>query len=216
MDNLTEKRFGGIDYDFRPTSYWEQESDPLTAILRNVKGRNRRQMIRDYWDEGRLEELDDSLLEGELDGDVRHKLGRIHPSFMGGEYLPPMQPQEIEIARIELKSVMADVTSIRASLGDDWKIRYRVVDEHEAEFSISPEESDSPVSLGELIGLIDGVNGGDGGGLALVYNRYNFGIGAMPAEGLRHFTTVSSDIYPDLFKHYDALHEEWVQAEGGG
>jgi hypothetical protein len=31
------KRFKGIDYDFRPKSYWDL-SDPLQAILKNVKG----------------------------------------------------------------------------------------------------------------------------------------------------------------------------------
>ena len=33
---------------FRPSSYWE-DNDPMAAILRNVKGANRRQIITDYW-----------------------------------------------------------------------------------------------------------------------------------------------------------------------
>jgi len=44
-------------------------------------------------------------------------------------------------------------------------------------------------------------------------NWYNLLEGGSTAESLRHFTTVTSDFYPDLFKHYDALHEAWVQAE---
>ena len=40
------KRYRGIRYGFRPESYWS-ETDPLTAILRNVTGENRRQMITD-------------------------------------------------------------------------------------------------------------------------------------------------------------------------
>jgi hypothetical protein len=34
--------------DLHPESYWTTPSDPLEAILRNVKGRSRREMIRDY------------------------------------------------------------------------------------------------------------------------------------------------------------------------
>ena len=30
-------------------------------------------------------------------------------------------------------------------------------------------------------------------------------------DTLRHFTTVSSTIYPDLFNHYDAEHEKWCE-----
>ena len=50
----TMKKYNDIDYDFRPESYWN-DSDPLAAILRNVTGENRRQMITDYWNAGRLE-----------------------------------------------------------------------------------------------------------------------------------------------------------------
>ncbi len=46
---------------FRPDSYWE-DNDPLAAILRNVKGTNRRRMITDYWNAGMIEELDPAHL----------------------------------------------------------------------------------------------------------------------------------------------------------
>jgi hypothetical protein len=81
------KLYGGIDYDFRPVTFWETPSDPLAAILGNVKGSNRRSMIRDYYAAGKLDELCSELLNDSLDEDTRRSLGRIHPSFMGGEYL---------------------------------------------------------------------------------------------------------------------------------
>jgi hypothetical protein len=31
------------------------------------------------------------------------------------------------------------------------------------------------------------------------------------AESLRHFTTVTSTVYPDLFDHYDAEHQQWCE-----
>ncbi len=30
-------------------------------------------------------------------------------------------------------------------------------------------------------------------------------------KSLRNFTTVRSDFYPELYKHYDAIHEQWVE-----
>ena len=81
------KKFRGIRYIFRPKSYWD-DSDPLKAILKNVKGEKRRQMLIDYWNAGHLEKLNATLLQDELGTEERRSLGRIHPSFMGGEYLP--------------------------------------------------------------------------------------------------------------------------------
>ena len=56
----------------------------------------------------------------------RSALGRLHPSFMGGEYLPDRRDTEVEIARINIDSTTSDVTRIYAKAGKD-RIRYRVV-----------------------------------------------------------------------------------------
>jgi hypothetical protein len=96
------KRYPGIDYSFRPSSYRAPPNDPVNAALRNVQGRNRQAMIRDYAAEGRLDQLDPTLLADRLGPEDRDRLGRIHPSFMGGEYLPRYERGEVEIARIEL------------------------------------------------------------------------------------------------------------------
>ena len=108
------KLYAGIDYQFRPESYWSAADNPLEAALRNVKGRNRREIIRDYDRNGKLEELSDTLLADTLGELQRRSLGRIHSSFMGGEYLPNYGRSEVEIARIELESTTCDVISLRA------------------------------------------------------------------------------------------------------
>ena len=196
-------------FTFRPESYWE-DPDPLAAILRNIKGSNRRKMITDYWNAGKIGELDPAHLEDSTEPGLRQFLESLHPTFMGGEYLPDLLPTEVEIARIELQSTTADVISIRARRqpGDEL-IHYRIVDEYETTFSITPETSEHPLSLGELVQLIDTVDGGEYGGLALCYNEQNLSEWTN-AESLRHFTTVESAFYPALFDHYDGIHEEWM------
>ena len=129
MNNL---HFEGIDYSYRPESYLIV-SDPLEVIALNVKGTRRRQMIRDYWDAGAIDDLEQGLLVDCLTEEDRASLGKIHPSFMGGEYLPDYAEGEVEIARIELDSTTADVISIRAKKDGD-RIAYSIVDEYEAEF----------------------------------------------------------------------------------
>lgn len=199
---------------FRPASYWE-DPDPLSAILRNVRGANRRQMIIDYWNAGKIEKLDPGILVDKLDPEARRRLGAIHPTFLGGEFLPDLLPTEVEIARIELASTTADVISIRARRepGDEL-IHYRIVDEYETEYQISPESSAEPLTQAELVRLIDTADEGEppSCGPSLRYNRILFDCEGEP-EALREFTTVSSTIYPSLFDHYQAFYEQWYREE---
>lgn len=205
------KKYEGIDYSFKPQDYWI-DKDVLQAILRNVKGAERRKMIKAYYEAGNFQELEESFSKVSLSEEERSRLGSIHPMFMGGEYLPDYARDEAEIARIELKSVMADVVSIRARLDDD-TIHYSVVDEHGGKFTLETEYGFEPFSLADLIRFIDGtdLDSGWGGGLALTFNNAN--AEAQDREDLLYFTTVSSDIYTDLEKHYDQVFLEWAREE---
>ena len=180
---------------FRPESYWK-DNNPLSSILRNIKSTKRRQMIADYWNAGYVENLLQETLADDPSPDFQRFLESIHPSFMGGAYLPDFLPTEVEIARVELESTTSDVISIRARHEPGGKlIHYRIVDEYETDFKFEPTTSTGPLSHDELIALLDGVDDGRDGGLALCYNEMNFS--AMgDAEFLRHFTSVSSLFYP--------------------
>ena len=205
------KTYPEIDYDFRPESYWSSP-DPLALILSHVKGSNRRKMIRDYWNAGVLKELDDDLLKDTLTEAERNRIGRIHPTFMGGEYLPEFKVGEEEIVRIQLASTTADVISVRArpvSGGVAW----RVVDEYPdgGEYTVAPEVSVGPLTLAELIRLLDeGSYSGDiDGGLVLGWNKNNLECGGGDACDLRHFTSVESSLYPELSSHYENVFDDW-------
>ena len=204
-------RYKEIDYTFQPESYW-LDSTVLQALLRDVKGVQRRKMIVDYYENGTIDQLEDTFLQASLSEDQRQRFGLIHPSFMGGEYLPGCIAGETEIARIELESTLADVTSIRAKRDGD-EYRYSVVDEHGDTYSLQTETSELSFSLDELVDFIDysEQNGGWSGGLSLSYNNAN--AESLSRERLRHFTRISSEIYPQLEEHYENVFSDWVAEE---
>src|SRR5437899_1838208 len=116
----------GIDLDFVPTSYFT-ERDLHLALPSDILGKARRDMARQLAADG--EDLPTELLVPVLSEDDRRAFGRIHPMLMGGEYLPPLQEGEVEIARISLRSTTADQISVRALRTSDG-ISYSIVDEY--------------------------------------------------------------------------------------
>ena len=117
---------------------------------------------------------------------------------MGGEYLPDYGEKETEIARIELKSTLADIISIRAQLDEDQTIKYSIVDEHAEEFKLWNEWSAEPFTLGDLIEFIDNSETAQSswGGLSLCFNYLNaedMGRGDL-AVSYTHLTLPTSDL----------------------
>lgn len=206
------KTYPGIDYAYRPESY-SVLPDPLSQILSHVKGSNRRRMIRDYWNAGALDKLDDKLLKDTLTGDEIARLGRIHPSFQGGESMTSLRPNEEEIVRIELDSTQSDVISVRArpvSRGIAW----RIVDENpdNGKCIIKPKITAIPPTLGELIEMLDSVtHEGEGlhGGLLLGWN-ISMLMDNTNASELLYFTSVESRFYPQLSIHCQHVFRDWV------
>jgi hypothetical protein len=206
------KTYPNIDYAQRPASYWEDE-EVLACLLRDVKGTERRRLITKCWNEGTLDELPEDFLKNALGEEDRERFGRIDPSCMGGEYLPDYAPGETEIARLELRSMTADVISIRAKR-EGKLISYRIVDEYGTEFELQRQSSRKPLALAEMVRFIDGSSHPDlPAGLALCYNEMNAGGGVTGRHELQDFTSVCSEIYPQLQEHYGYVFEEWAEAE---
>jgi len=201
------KRYPGINYSQRPQSYWVDQT-VLAALLRNVKGTERRKLITRYAKRGKLHELHSDLLKETLPAEAREKLGKIDPLFIGGEYLPDYANNETEIARIELASTTSDVISIRAQYLPN-EISYRIIDEYETEFKLAFGTSRRPLTLEQLINFFEGSSlPGVTGNLAVVYNRLNSSHGTRAK--VRNFTNISSDLYPQLYEHFERVFEDWV------
>ena len=189
-----------INLDFRPSSYFW----PLglaTHLLARIKGAKRKAALKNLIDEGRLDEIPEFLTQSSLSEEERRAIGRIHPAFMGGEYLPDLDRTEIEIARISIKSTTGDVTSVYARRGNR-SIQYRVVDEYGGDTlrGVTQRTSVKPITLSEL---------------------YQFLVGAWPfmevlamnyqndLDGMLGFFSGDSAFYPQL----DALLRQRVRAE---
>lgn len=143
--------FHGIDLKYRPQSYfWAAEHH--ISLTSNIKGAERRKLYEMALAEGQTDLIDPELLQHALSEEERRAIGRIHPDFMGGEYLPDVDDQEVEIARIAIASTTQDVTSVYARQ-EGQEIHYRVVDEYGGE-TIEGEStctSTQPLTLRELV-----------------------------------------------------------------
>lgn len=141
----------GLDLGYRPSSYfWAQERG--ISLVSDIKGAERRRLYAKALEAGRAELLPQEIFQETLNETDRQGLGRIHPAFMGGEYLPTRQRQEVEIARITIASTTQDVTCVYArQVGQ--RIRYRVVDEYDGgtlSGSVT-RTSTKPLTLQELV-----------------------------------------------------------------
>jgi len=178
-----------IDLDFRPSTYFRPQ--PLEDYrLAQVKNSQVRTHLRRLLASERHDEVARILREeGVSDHDCR-ALERIHPLYMGGNYLPNPRPGEVEIARIQIYSTTGDVAAVYARRVGP-RIRYRVVDEYSGETLEGKATRDSvkPLTLGALHDLLTGVWGLHG------ILEANFGD---DVEGMLGFFVAESDFYPQL------------------
>lgn len=214
----TPQRQAGLDFGFRPASYWAH-ADPVEAILADIKGEVRRRRIRELLESGEYGSLPEEMLAPLLEEEARAAWGQIHPLFMGGEYLPPDLPGETAIVRIALASTTGDVQELRARPVPGG-IRYRFVDEYETRFWMPFRESRDPLTAAELVRLLDeSIGMGAYWGVGLVFQLLvrSYGRGPYKEDDVpswRHrvegFVRVESRFYAGLAEWYAWRIERWV------
>lgn len=200
-----------IRYQHRPKSYWSVGN--LRQAVANIQGAARKQLALQLIDEDRLDEAAEFVLADRLTEEQRAELGRIHPALMGGEYLPESAPGEVEIARVALQSTTYDVISLRARPVRGG-IAYRVVDEYESQYRLRPRFSRQPLTLRQLIRLIDTADSWEMGDLTFGILRMNLEAGAS-IDDLRDFLEIDSEFYGELKRHYWFRIQDWLWKNRG-
>ena len=183
-----------IDLSYRPRNYfWPHGLKPHP--LSSIKGADRRALIGRVLAEDPDSYVPPVLLQSALPDPLRIFLGAQHPSAMGGEYLPDMEAEEVEVARITIASTTQDVTSIYARQ-EGRNIELRVVDEYDGDTlsGIKTRLASKPLSLGELTDFFMGA-----WNLCEVIQT-NFEDDDYPEDGVFDFFGASSDFYPDFHR----------------
>ena len=201
-----------IDYSFRPVSYWDVKD--LRQLVANIKGAERKKRALRLMAEGRLDEADQFILTDTLTERERTLSGQVHPALMGGEYLPDYAASEVEIARVTMASTTQDVISIRAR-PQPGGIGLLVVDEYNSTFTIKPPFTRRPLSLRQLVRLIDTANGDKHGPIGLGIIQISFECSELPAGDYTEFMEFSSEFYADLSRHYWFATQRWVERNRG-
>jgi hypothetical protein len=211
---MTERRseplpeVSGIDLSYRPRSYfWPLAVE--THLLVHIKGAERRAALQQLIDDGGLNDIPDPLARSTLSESERQAIGRIHPAFMGGEYLPDLQRNEVEIARITIASTTQDVTSVFARRGKH-RIYYRAVDEYGGETLSrrSKRTSMRPLMLGELEAFLNGAWS------IFQVLHMNFSHGGYNLDQMQRFVVgIDSQFYPQIGPLYRRRIEAWARTD---
>ena len=198
-----------IDLRYRPHSYFWAEEIGI-HLSSQIKGSYRKALFESLVEKGRGDEIDELLSKPVLSSDERQSLGRFHPHFMGGEYLPDRTGEEVEIARITIASTTRDVTSVYARQGAK-RIHYRVVDEYGGDTlsGTARRATIKPMTLGQLTDFFmstwDLLNVLD----------FNFEGGGYSSNEIKAFVIdASSSFYAEFGQLIDARIDKWIKTKG--
>ena len=194
-----------IDESYRPANYfWAY--DRGIRLASNIKGAERKALYERLLKEGDSAACDELLTQSSLTVEQRRR-ANVHPAFMGGEYLPDCDPNEVEIARITIASTTQDVTCVyakRVTAGID----YRVVDEYEG-MTLDDEitrRTSEPMALSELVQFF--MTAWD---LRMVLDA-NFVENCYPRSHARgSIVDASSSFYAQFGNAMDNYVEDWIR-----
>tara|TARA_Y100000031_G_scaffold103100_1_gene113037 strand:+ start:246 stop:1535 length:1290 start_codon:yes stop_codon:yes gene_type:complete len=210
-----EEELKKFDMEFRPHSYWgSQELE--TNLLSKIKGQERRRIVKKMIEDGDIK--DNAMVKEKLTEWERKTIGRLHPVYMGGEYLPDANKNQVEIARVIMKSTTQDIISIRATKRKN-NINYSIDDEYADDeldgYVVFQKTSKYPFSFKELINFLDnsqhsnGEVGICGGARDANYTTYALTFEEDP-EDHWDFETADSPFYSQLEEWYDIQNWIWL------
>ena len=194
--------------DFRPASYW-------------VYGDARQKMraMQGSMDDGELiQQFDRVIDEAEEGGGVDPLTDLdVATAFLGRLNHGPREEGAVEIAHIQMFNPWCDFISVLAEWRDG-RIHYQVADNYPDlwTYRCTPESSERPLTLGELIELIDTAEliGNSNG--TVDYRGLVFGVLEQNLDGdvddeLSSFIRVTSAFYGDLEVWYAFACSEWCR-----
>lgn len=193
-----------IDVFYRPTDYY-WAYDRGIRLASNIKGAERKALYERLLKEGDSGACDEIFMQPSLTVEQR-RTANTHPAFMGGEYLPDCDPNEVEIARITIASTTQDVTCVYARRVPGG-IEYRVVDEYEGMTldDKTTHRTIGPMTLSDLVQFF--MTAWD---LRMVLDA-NFVENGYPRCHARGFVVdASSSFYAEFGKAIDDYLENWV------
>lgn len=198
------KRFPGIDYEYRPQSYWEKGQDPIDHALRVIGDAGQRRVIADLWREGKLGEVLAELLAANLSPEEElapHNLPPIDGDPEAKEEPRRFLTGEVELLRVTIGVPALNRISLRARPAPSGRIAYRIVDDEERFYAPEPAFSDAILSLGEMIDLLESARPAGTVGRFLQFQVRQGMDPAFAAATAR----VESALYPDVTRHYALL-----------
>ena len=202
---------GTFNLEFRPKSYW---------VYANARQQLKAGQTR--VDDGELLDLCDEVVAEEESGSgemsVRAELDLL-TAFLGRLNHPAREGGAVEIAHIHMFNPWCDFSSVLAEWRDG-RIHYQVVDNYPQYWSYrcTPESSERPLTLGELIELIDTAeqvsadsDNVESRGLVFdVLDRNAEESGCREdLKELRSFIRVTSPFYDELEVWYAIACDEW-------
>jgi len=174
-----------FDLEYRPDTYWSQKSK-----VSLIKGEKRRQLVKDLI--GSSANVPESLLEENASQEILDGMKILDRQALGGEFVPNLGINQTEIVRIWIDSTFGDIVSVRAAMLDAG-ISYSMHDDHEEKYIINPESSKLPITMQEIINLIE---------TAHVIDTEWLLMEKLRAGGLGFFN-VTSNCYPQLEAWYN-------------
>jgi hypothetical protein len=200
---------------FRPDTYWPNALT-LEQLLAGIRWKTRQDIARRLYAEKGFPALSEFLVKPGLDEHERDDWILRGPSCMGGEFLPALAPEHIEIARVSMASTTSDQFSIRRLREVD-HIPYSIVGEYEDEegmsYDLPFETSNAPLSMQELLAFMDGATYQNdlypSGTLSSSwFMMHEFGHDDV--AGVNEFLSLSSPFYPSINACYLQLAADWL------